>query len=53
MWYQREGDLIKLIIYVQPGAKVTEVVGIYQDALKIRLQAPPLMEKLIIYCKNF
>lgn len=42
MWYQREGNLIKLIIYVQPGAKVTEVVGIYQDALKIRLQAPPI-----------
>ena len=42
MWYQREGDLIKLFIDVQPGAKVTEVVGIYQDALKIRLQAPPI-----------
>lgn len=41
MWYSREGDTLKIFVYVQPGAKSTEIVGIYDDALKIRLNAPP------------
>ncbi len=31
-----------LSLHVQPGAKTTEVVGLYGDALKIRLAAPPV-----------
>ncbi len=42
MWYKREGDLTTIIIYAQPGAKGTEITGIYQDALKIRLMAQPI-----------
>ena len=53
MWYERDGDLIKLAIYVQPGAKVTEVVEVYQDALKIRLQAPPINGKANNLLKKF
>lgn len=42
MWYRREGDIIKLVLYVQPGAKRTEVIGLHGDVLKIRLAAPPI-----------
>lgn len=42
MWYSREGDNLKLLIYVQPGAKSTQIVGIHDGALKIRLNAPPV-----------
>ena len=42
MWYHQEGDKIRLLLYIQPGAKVTEVCGIYDGALKIRLNAPPI-----------
>ncbi len=42
MWYEREGDNLKITIYVQPGAKSTEIVGIHDKTLKIRLNAPPI-----------
>ncbi|MFP4167992.1 MAG: DUF167 domain-containing protein [Desulfonatronovibrionaceae bacterium] len=32
-------------LYVQPGAKKTEVAGEYRDALKLRVQAPPVGNK--------
>jgi uncharacterized protein (TIGR00251 family) len=42
MWYRREGENLKIFIYVQPGAKSTEIVGMHDGALKIRLNAPPI-----------
>jgi len=39
----RGGDAkITLTLHIQPGAKKTEVAGLYGDALKIRLAAPPV-----------
>jgi len=35
-------EAIVLTLHVQPGAKRTEVAGIYGDALRIRLAAPPV-----------
>ena len=31
-----------LVLHIQPSAKKTELVGLYGDALKIRLAAPPV-----------
>jgi len=42
MWYVQEGDNLKILIYIQPGAKSTEIVGIHDGSLKIRLNAPPI-----------
>ena len=35
-------DRVQIRVHAQPGAKKTEVVGLHGDAIKIRIQAPPL-----------
>ena len=43
MDWLREGDgRLTLTLHIQPGAKKTEVAGLYGDALKIRLATPPV-----------
>ncbi|MBN9229161.1 MULTISPECIES: DUF167 domain-containing protein [Legionella] len=42
MWYQRDVEGLILHLYVQPGAKKTEIVGIHEGELKIRLNTPPI-----------
>lgn len=41
-WLRESNEGIRLNVYVQPGAKKTEVCGEYNNALKIRLAAPPV-----------
>ena len=42
MWYQRDAEGLTLRLYVQPGAKKTEIVGLHEGELKIRLNTPPI-----------
>ena len=41
-WLRKGNGHITLTLHIQPGAKKTEVTGLYGDALKIRLAAPPV-----------
>lgn len=37
MWYTRKEHVIIIHVYVQPGAKSTEIIGLHNGSLKIRL----------------
>ena len=37
---QKDGYVLTL--HIQPNAKKSEIIGIHGDALKVRLQAPPV-----------
>ena len=41
-WYQTGGDGVTIHVHAQPGAKRTEVAGLYGDCLKLRLASPPV-----------
>ena len=45
IWLKQTSSGIVLTLYCQPGAKQTKVVGIYDDCLKISLQAQALENK--------
>jgi uncharacterized protein len=40
IWLKQTPNGFTLLIYCQPGAKQTKVVGVHDDQLKISLQAP-------------
>ena len=41
-WWHASDERALLTLHVQPGAKKTSVAGLYGDALKVRLAAPPV-----------
>ena len=41
-WYQTGSDGTTIHVHAQPGAKRTEVAGLYGDCLKLRLSSPPV-----------
>jgi len=41
-WLRDTADGVEISIYVQPGAKSTEVSGEHDGALKLRINAPPV-----------
>jgi uncharacterized protein (TIGR00251 family) len=44
-WLKKTATGIVLHLHCQPGAKLTKVVGLHDDCLKISLQAPALENK--------
>jgi uncharacterized protein len=45
-WLSETKEGIVIALHVQPGAKRTELIGTYGDALKIKLAAPPVDGKV-------
>ena len=41
-WYRYSHGNLILTLYIQPGAKSSEVVGLHGDTLKIKLASPPI-----------
>lgn len=41
-WFNQNPERVQLRLHVQPGAKKTDIAGLYGDCLKIRLAAPPV-----------
>jgi uncharacterized protein (TIGR00251 family) len=41
-WYRLCQDGLTIHVQAQPGAKRTEVVGLYGDCVKVRLASPPV-----------
>jgi uncharacterized protein (TIGR00251 family) len=44
-WLSEDADGLVLLLHVQPGAKRTEIGGLFGSALKVRLAAPPVEGK--------
>ena len=41
-WCSRHGECLRFAVHVQPNASRTEIAGLVEGALKIRLHAPPV-----------
>ncbi len=50
---KQEDGSYRLQIWVQPGAKKNEMVGEYQNCLKVKLRAPPVENKANKELKSF
>lgn len=44
-WLKATADGVEITLYVQPGAKKSEVAGEHDGALKLRISAPPVEGK--------
>jgi uncharacterized protein len=53
MWYSRAAGVITIQVYVQPGAKSTEIAGFHDGSLKIRLNVPPIKGRGNIALQEF
>lgn len=45
VWLRETANGVEITLYVQPGAKKTEVAGEFDGALKLRILAPPVEGK--------
>lgn len=40
-WYRWQGEILAVQVWAQPNARQTEISGIYNGCLRIRVTAPP------------
>lgn len=52
-WCTQAAQGIRLAVQITPNAKRSEVIGVLDDVLKIRLQAPPLEGKANLALTRF
>ena len=52
-WCSRHGDRLRINVHVQPNASRTEISGVMENAIKIRLHAPPVDGKANEALVNF
>lgn len=52
-WCAQTAQGIRLAVQITPNAKRSEVIGVLDDVLKIRLQAPPLEGKANLALTRF
>lgn len=45
VWYKQKNNGLILSLYIQPGAKSNQVVGIVGEELKIKIAAPSIEDK--------
>lgn len=52
-WCSQTAQGIRLTVQITPNAKRSEVIGVLDDVLKIRLQAPPIEGKANLALTRF
>lgn len=52
-WCSQTAQGIRLAVQITPNAKRSEVIGVLDDVLKIRLQAPPVEGKANLALTRF
>ena len=53
LWYRYDNANLILTLYIQPGAKISQVTGLYGDALKIKLASPPIEGRANLALRHF
>ncbi|MBQ6351981.1 MAG: DUF167 domain-containing protein [Lentisphaeria bacterium] len=51
--FKRDGDATTITLHLQPGAKRSQVCGMYGDAVKLAIQAPPVDGKANAALRTF
>ncbi len=51
--FRRDGDATTVTLHLQPGAKRSQVCGMYGDAVKLAIQAPPVDGKANAALREF
>ena len=53
LWRREETGALVLTLHVHPGAKRTEIAGLHDNALRVRLAAPPVDGKANAELRRF
>lgn len=51
--FRRDGNATTITLHLQPGAKRSQICGMYGDAVKLAIQAPPVDGKANTALREF